>query len=115
MGTAIALLVPTAREPSCLNPSGGTHMVLKELFVRRWLRCLGLAGVAAAGYVVGLTTDHVAAQQPNQAAAQAPAQDKRIVAYVYGNIPVTREELGDFLIMRGGHEKLDLLVNKRII
>ena len=90
-------------------------MVLKELFDRRWLRYLGLAGVAATGYVFGLTTDPVTAQQPNPAAAPMPVPDKRIVAYVYGNIPVTRDELGDFLIQRGGHEKLDLLVNKRII
>ena len=34
---------------------------------------------------------------------------------LYGNVPVTREELGEFLIARGGYEKVDLLVNKRII
>ena len=30
-------------------------------------------------------------------------------------MPVTREDLGEFLIARGGYEKLELLVNKRII
>ncbi len=40
---------------------------------------------------------------------------KRPIATIYGNITITREELGDYLIARGGIEKLDLLVNKDII
>lgn len=40
---------------------------------------------------------------------------QRPVAYIYGNIPVTREQLGEYLIARGGYEKVDLLVNKMII
>ena len=79
----------------------------------RWVRRLGLAGVAAAGYVAGLTADRVTAQPPGN--APLPPPDRRIVAYIYDTVQVTREELGDFLIDRGGYEKLDLLVNKRII
>lgn len=86
-------------------------MALKAIFGRRWVRGLGVAGAAAAGYVFGLTADRATAQLPG---SQPPA-DKRVVAYVYGNVPVLREELGDFLIARGGWEKLDLLVNKKII
>lgn len=41
--------------------------------------------------------------------------DPRVLAVVYGNLFVTREDLGDFLIVRGGFEKLELLVNKRLI
>jgi hypothetical protein len=88
-------------------------MVIKRIFGRRWVRCLGLVGIAAGGYVAGLTINPLKAQQTG--AAPAPASDKRVVAYIYGNLPVTREELGDFLINRGGHEKLELLVNRRII
>ena len=88
-------------------------MVIRGIFGRRWVQCLGLAGIAAGGYVAGLTTDRVTAQQPG--AAPVASADKRIVAYIYGNMPVSREELGDFLINRGGYDKLDLLVNKRII
>jgi hypothetical protein len=90
---------------------------------RRLLRGLAFAGVAAAGYVFGHTTDRAAAQPaPPPApppgmlpAGVQPEPDRRVVAYIYGNVPVTREELGDFLIARGGHEKLELLVNKKII
>src|SRR5262249_20294116 len=39
----------------------------------------------------------------------------RVVAYLYNGVPVSREELGEYLIARCGAEKLDLLVNKRII
>ncbi|MBA4189692.1 MAG: hypothetical protein C0467_17035 [Planctomycetaceae bacterium] len=88
-------------------------MTLKMLFGRRWVRALGLAGVAAAGYVFGITSDRLTAQQPGN--LPASIADKRVVAYIYGNIPVTREDLGEFLIARGGHEKLELLVNKKII
>jgi hypothetical protein len=92
----------------------------------RVLRGLAFAGVTAAGYAFGVTSDTASAQPappgmlpPGTAqppAAQPPkAADRRIVGYIYGNVPVTREELGDFLIARGGYEKLELLVNKRII
>jgi hypothetical protein len=88
-------------------------MMLQAFFGRRWIRALGIAGAAAAGAVVGATADWVRAQVP--ATFPEVTADKRVVAYIYGNIPVTREELGEFLIARGGAEKLELLVNKRII
>lgn len=102
-------------------------------------RGLAFAGVAAAGYVFGVTSPRLAAQpqpapgalpgapmlpaaqpmpQPAAQPAGAPPKaepDRRVVGYIYGNVPVTREELGDFLIARGGHEKLELLMNKKII
>src|SRR5438128_1544808 len=39
----------------------------------------------------------------------------RVVAYLYDTIPITREELGEYLIARMGKERLGTLVNKRII
>ncbi len=93
-------------------------MTLKAIFARRWVRALGLTGATFAGYMFGITSDRVTAQPPAPSQPGQPAQpapDKRVVAYIYGNVPVTREELGDFLIARGGYEKLDLLVNKKII
>lgn len=87
-------------------------MLMTRMFNRRWVRCLGLAGVAVGGYLAGQLTERVAAQPPG---APLPPPDKRVVAFIYGNLPITREELGDFLINRGGSEKLELLVNKRII
>ena len=54
-----------------------------------------------------------AAQQP--APVETVSNSQRPIAYVYGNVPISREQLGDFLIARGGYEKVDLLVNKVII
>src|SRR5262249_54083795 len=39
----------------------------------------------------------------------------QVVAYINGTIGVTREELGEYLIERYGAEKLEFLVNRRII
>jgi parvulin-like peptidyl-prolyl isomerase len=47
-----------------------------------------------------------------EAAYPAPNQ---VVGYLYGTTPVTREELGEFLIARFGADKLKFLVNRRII
>jgi hypothetical protein len=88
-------------------------MTFQAFFGRRWVRAVGIAGAAAAGYVWGITSDRAYAQLPG--ALPEITADKRVVAYIYGNIPVTREELGEFLIARGGAEKLELLVNKKII
>ncbi len=100
-------------------------MTLRAIFGRRWVSCLGLIGASAAGYVFGLTADRAAAQLPGTPALQnppavqptptMPPKDARWVAMIYGNVPVTREELGEFLIARGGYEKVELLVNKKII
>lgn len=39
----------------------------------------------------------------------------RIVAYIHGNIPITREELGEYLIARFGAERTEMLVHRRIV
>src|SRR5262249_30376282 len=40
---------------------------------------------------------------------------ERVVGYIYGNVPITREMLGEFLIARVGVQRLDNLINKLII
>ncbi len=41
--------------------------------------------------------------------------DRRIVAYLWQNTPVTREELGEYLIERFGTQRLEFLVNRKIV
>jgi hypothetical protein len=41
--------------------------------------------------------------------------DHRAVAYIFNNIPITRADLGEYLIARYGPERIDFLVNRRII
>src|SRR5262249_47053434 len=40
---------------------------------------------------------------------------RQVVAYIYGTTPITRRDLGEYLIARHGADSLELLVNKRII
>lgn len=40
---------------------------------------------------------------------------RRVVAYVYDTIPITRVELAEFLIARFGAERLEFLVNRKIV
>ncbi len=89
----------------------------------RWLALgtLGVAGIVGGWYgfrANGLTRAHA---QPGAAAVQpagtAPAADydRRVVAYLYENEAVTRDELGEYLIARRGPEKLDAMINRHII
>src|SRR5437867_2352038 len=43
------------------------------------------------------------------------ASPRQVVAYIYGSIPITREDLAEYLIARQGAERLELMVNHRII
>jgi hypothetical protein len=56
-----------------------------------------------------------AQQQPPPPSAASSEYTHRVVAYIYDTIPITREELGEYLIARMGKERLGNLVNKRII
>lgn len=93
------------------------------------LAAVGVAGVAAGGFWLGRGSvlPRAEARPPLPAAAQAPQAvppadpepsgeyGRRAVAYIHGSIPITREDLGEYLIARQGADKLELLVNKRII
>jgi parvulin-like peptidyl-prolyl isomerase len=86
-----------------------------------------LAGLLGAGYGVRLALLPRATAQADQPAAAAPVTQpaevatpgsdysRRVVAYLNDTEPVTREELGEYLIARHGPEKLGTLVNKGII
>lgn len=80
--------------------------------VRRWVRRVVVGAVAVAGAGV------VFAQQPAgkpPIATPPPSESQRTVAVINGNVAITQEEFGKFLTDRGGAEKLELYVNKRII
>jgi hypothetical protein len=87
---------------------------------------LGFATVAGLAFVWGRNTSVSQAQAPPHtpvqtataavpaSAAPVPEYSKRVVAYI-GNTPITREDLGEYLIARMGVERLNNLVNLRII
>lgn len=85
--------------------------------------CIAL--LVGAGYWIRVSMlPRADAQGPNSAAgpavmpaiaAQPPTDySRRVVAYLYDNEPITREQFGDYLIERHT-DKLELLINKRII
>lgn len=81
---------------------------------------LGLIGAAAAGFWLGRGPESAfAGPPPANPPAQTPAPpfdyNQRVVAYIYGTIPITREDLGEYLIVRHGLDNVELLVNKKII
>lgn len=85
-------------------------------------KLMPLCGMVTVGVVTFLLTRGTAATgqpgDPRQNAAATNAgngYDQRVVAYIYENIPITREELGEYLIARFGAERLDFLVNRRIV
>ena len=85
-----------------------------------WLQTstVGLLGAAGIGFLAGkLTTPNAAQAAPPTTQNSMPSEaDKRFVAYLHGGkVPITREELGEYLIARYGADKIDLLVNKVII
>ncbi|HLW66948.1 MAG TPA: peptidylprolyl isomerase [Gemmataceae bacterium] len=87
----------------------------------RWSATLALAAMGLVGFGLGVwsaRTGEVSAQTPQVTPVSGPGQSdysKRVVAYIYDNIPVTREELGEFLIARHGTSAVQLLVNRKII
>jgi parvulin-like peptidyl-prolyl isomerase len=78
-----------------------------------------LAGLAYCGGRFGPAPKATAVPPapPQTAAPAAPATDysRRAVAYIFGNIMISREELGEYLIARQGADRLNFLVNRRII
>jgi hypothetical protein len=68
--------------------------------------CFSLTGAAALA---------APAQTPPVVQVSGTQAQVRAVAYIYDSIPITRDELADFLIARGGYEKIELLINRKII
>lgn len=65
---------------------------------------------------LGLVAGTAVAQQPATRPGPTPGELAATpVAFIYGNVPVTRADLGEFLIARGGTDKVELLINKMII
>jgi hypothetical protein len=86
---------------------------------RRLLKGLGLTALAAGAYVWGRLDVPPAAiaQEAPTVVAPAPSSDytQRVVATIYGKIHITREDFGEYLMARTPPEKLEFLINKRII
>src|SRR5438874_6690351 len=124
--------VDTPRSPSIFNP-------LLALF-HRWRPLalgIGFLGLVVGAYLLGrcATLPAAAAQGADDSKSKADStthhssltpganatrlaegtSSRQVVAYIYGSIPITREDLGEYLIARQGAERLELMVNYRIV
>ncbi len=94
---------------------------------RKLILAACVAGVATAAFFWGrhAAVPRATAQMPPPLHQQptAPALPpgygeeyaRRVVAVIHNNVPISREELGEYLIARFGPERLEFLVNRRII
>lgn len=92
---------------------------------------IGMAGLIGGAFLFGRAVSPPAATaQDSQVAIDRKSEpplpppnaskgdsdySKRAVAFIYDNEVITREELGEYLIARFGAERLDMLINKRVI
>jgi hypothetical protein len=109
------------RKKECPVPAGAERQGNRSMR-RRLLLLVAWGGVAAAGYCWGRfgTAPKVRAEPVRGggvAGESRPASDysRRPVAYIHETIPITREDLGEYLIARCGKQRLTNLINKRII
>ncbi|HEV3078891.1 MAG TPA: peptidylprolyl isomerase [Gemmataceae bacterium] len=98
-----------------------------QLSRSRWLLGLTFLGLATLAIVWGRgrsiaqATAQPPAQSynvnPNDAGMPAGNSDysKRVVAYIFDTIPITREDLGEYFIKRLGAERVQNMVNRQII
>jgi hypothetical protein len=104
---------------------------------RNWRKLVlgcGVAGLAGLAFCWGRSSAQtpntpapagagtMAIHKPGEMLPGAPmAPDKgsdysrRVVAYIHRNIPITREDLGEYLIARYGVDKVEALVNRKIV
>jgi hypothetical protein len=89
---------------------------MANVSIRRWAKRAAVLGVLGFGWAV--SAEKIVGQQPStraQAASPPSVEKDRPVAYLYDTIAVSREEFGQFLMDRGGAEKLENFVNIKII
>ncbi len=91
--------------------------------MRKMMLVLFIAGVGVGGFFWGRSGASQSTQTPPKSElfddleiTKAKSRDpKSVVAYLKGNIPITRQELGDYLIDRLGVDRIEAMVNRRII
>jgi parvulin-like peptidyl-prolyl isomerase len=82
-----------------------------------WGRCASLSQAHAAepSPASPMPPDNLVPTPPAPPPPGSSDYASQPVAYVYGAIPITRADLGEYLIARFGADRLDALINRRII
>ena len=83
---------------------------------RKLLMLAVLVGVGVAAFFLGRRQTLQANPVSATPGADTKDYERRVVAYLYGdNTVVSRAELGEYLIARFGGERLEFLVNRKIV
>lgn len=86
--------------------------------LRKLIMLAIVVGVGVGGFLYGRRQPAVAATDLSVVEKLGPTDPgyyKRVVAYLNDNQPIYRAELGEYLIQRFGAERLDYMVNRRIV
>ncbi len=96
----------------------------RPALMRKGMMALMMIGATVAAFYWGRLggTSKVDAQQVANrlsAVGQTPTApsdySRRVVAYIFENTPITREDLGEYLIARYGQERIEFLINRRLV
>jgi len=87
--------------------------------LRKLLMLAILVGVGLAAFFLG-RRQHADAQAPTSLDVKESGGNsdysRRVVARLYnGQVPVTREELGEYLIARFGSDRIEFMINRKIV
>jgi parvulin-like peptidyl-prolyl isomerase len=77
-----------------------------------WYRC---GAPRATAMPRGSAPDVVQTETSIPSPEDASDYGKRVVAYIYDNTPITRRELGEYLILRYGSDNIDKMVGQYVI
>jgi hypothetical protein len=95
------------------------HVWPNPTVLRKTTLAAGAAGLLVLAFCWGRwgALPEVSAQNPvNPPGLREVGTNSRSpVAYIYNSVPITREELGEYLIARFGADRVEFLVNHRII
>jgi hypothetical protein len=97
------------------RPAGGT---LRRLgFVAAFFACSAVAFWYGRQQAPRAAANAITPATDSPSLTRKPLADysRRLVAEIHGSEPITREDLGEFLIARFGAERLDFLVNSMIV
>jgi hypothetical protein len=86
--------------------------------LRKLIMLAILVGVGLGGFLYGRRHADAAKNDLSsieQATPRDPEYYKRVVGYLFDNQPIYRAELGEYLIQRFGADRLDYMVNRRIV
>src|SRR5205823_233222 len=87
--------------------------------LRKLLMLALIVGVGVGSFFYGRRQQGATANPNNSPDSNVdalhPDYAKRVVAYIYDDKPIHRAELGEYLIQRFGTDRLDYMVNRRIV